>query len=497
MSQIILSILLLIFFFNSAHAKPEFRLTIQTEPSTLDQTLLKSPGSSYLISQLHRNLFFIDENMNLQSDIAKKCGWISDIQYKCELQKNIRWSDGSLIVAQDFLRTYQHFLNPDHPSFRKDFLINIKNAKTILQRKLPMDSLGILINNDYEIIFNLETPDPELPFKLALDITAPTKTTSFPSTNFASNFISSGPYKIKAWEKSKKITLEPNPHFDSDASIRPAIVYYFVADDNTALNLYETGKIDFLRRLPTLFIPKFQNRSDFKMIPMQRFDYIGFGPSLKNKPNIRKALAESLDYFELQALFSAPPRPGCVGLSNEWTEKQHCYQKMSHFISEAEVKSKIKFLFSKQGGEDHKRATEWLQFQWKKHLGLQVDLEQRENKTFLEELEKSPPDIFRKGINLEIPTCHNALHIFTTTHPENYLKYSNSKYDQKVQELLASYKNSFSNSKKICSEAIDILMRDSVLIPLGPISFAMLIKPEIKNFKINGLNQVILKDLRK
>ena len=49
---------------------------------------------------------------------------------------------------------------------------------------------------------------------------------------------------------------------------------------------------------------------------------------------------------------------------------------------------------------------------------LDVELEQVENKLFLDRLEKSPPDLFRKGINLDRPTCNAALEHFRTGHRE-------------------------------------------------------------------------------
>ena len=99
----------------------------------------------------------------------------------------------------------------------------------------------------------------------------------------------SGPYELISWEPKHKITLRPNPYFSLGHPQRPNIEFYFVAEDTVALNLYEKNELDFLRRLPTLYIPKFKNRSDFFAIDQFRFDYYGFSPSLKDQPKIRWA----------------------------------------------------------------------------------------------------------------------------------------------------------------------------------------------------------------
>jgi oligopeptide transport system substrate-binding protein len=150
-------------------------------------------------------------------------------------------------------------------------------------------------------------------------------------------------------------------------------------------------------------------------------------------------------------------------------------------------------MFSTLGGEDHKRATEWMQDQWQKNAGLKTHLEMKENKVYLKDLQNTPPPLFRKGVAPDRPTCLAALETFATWSPENYIQLKDPAYGKILESLAASTK--ISEQKKLCLEGTRFLMDRHLLIPLGAIQFAILAKEDFVGWKLNQMNQLDLSQL--
>lgn len=460
-----------------------FRFHLAAEPSSLDPNKQRSATSSFILSNLYRNLFYYSNEKGLVPDLAESCKRDSQRRLTCKI-KDLKWSDGSPLTSKDFLRTYHKILDIKNSAPRADLLFKLKNAEEIYKGKLPAESLGVEVLDEKTLRYTFKGFDSEFEYNLANNILAPTK-------NELSAF--SGPYQVQDWAKGKRILLSPNSEYKAGHPQRPLVEVLFIEEDSVALQLYEKNELQYLRRLPTLFIPKFKTRKDFHFYPVIRLDYLGFGPKLDSEINIRKALTYSLNYPELQKIFSSEGRPGCAGLPDSWfPEKSPCFDYDLKKVPPVKS-SPLIFAFSALGGEDHKRATEWMQNQWARHAKLQVKLEARENKAFVLSLEKSPPDIFRKGVAPERPTCLASLEIFSKGNPENFLRNTSEEYEKIIADLARAQTDA--DKKRLCSKGINFLMDRHAFIPLGAIHFSTLVKPQFKGWNLNQMNQLDLSGL--
>lgn len=463
---------------------PVFRLHLSNEPSSLDPNKQRSSSSSYALSNLYRNLYSFDDEKGLQTDLASSCKRDKKQNLTCELKKDFKWSDGSPLMAADFVRTYRKIIQPSTQAPRADFLFNLKNAEKIYKGEADTTTLGVHATQPHILFFEFEKPDPDFEYKLASFLIAPTKETLDAYT---------GPYLLKEWKRGQKLILGPNPHYQGHDK-RPTVEFLFIEEDSVALQLYEKNELHFLRRLPTLFIPRFNQRADFFFHPVLRFDYLGFGPELSSRADVRAALTYSLNYPELQKIFISKGLPGCAGLPDSWfPDKAPCFE---FKLDKVQVKQKtppLDFLFSSLGGEDHRRATEWMQNQWQKHAQIKTRPQSRENKIFLQTLRDKPPALFRKGVSPDRPTCLATLETFAENNPENYIRLRSPEFSKILQQL--AKETSQSEQRKLCKKGVEYLMDKHLLIPLGPIHFAMLAKKEFQGWKLNQMNQLDLSGL--
>jgi oligopeptide transport system substrate-binding protein len=490
-----------------------FRLHIAKEPSTLDPHLQNSSGASYVLQNLYRNIFVYHTDKGLQPDLGESCKRTGALRLTCKLKKNLKWSDGTALTAEDFVASYKRLLDPKEGAPRADQLFKIKNAEAIFKGQKKMGTLGIQAMDATTLRFEFEEKDPEFEYALSNYLLSPVKITpkaelqksfsssgNLPGSSVSARLVANGPYKLAEWAPGEKLVLINNPHYNAGKNAgRPPVEILFIPEDSVALQLYEKKQLSFLRRLPTLYIPTYKTRPDFLWIPLIRFDYIGFGPALKDDPAFREALTYSLHYPELQKLFSSEGMPGCPGIPKEWQKKELCYKfdlarAKAAFAKVIKPAKPLQFLYSVLGGEDHRRSTEWLQSQWQTNLGLSVQTAARDNKVFLAELSRHPPALFRKGATPDRPTCLAALETFAENSPENYLKIAEPAFQQILKKL--SEATSKSESQAVCSEGLDFLMSRHLLIPTGPIHFAMLASKDFVGWEINNLNQLDLAELK-
>lgn len=479
-----------------SRASGPFRLHLSTEPQNLDPQKQRSTASSYLLQNLHRGLFIFDDEGGLTPDLAESsCTRPQKKLVRCRLRANLKWSDGSPLTAGDFVRAWRRLADPSVMAPRADLAFALRNGREIRDGKEPLTSLGVRAKDSRTIEFDLAEPTPDFEWSLATTLTAPIPEV-LPKRE---TWVGSGPYKIDAWESGKRVRLSANPHYPRGRAERPPVEMFFIDEDSTALRLYQKNELDFLRRLPTLYIPRYRRKPEFHWVPVTRLDYLGFGPRLKDQPALRQALTRSLDYKGLQALFHSDGVPGCPGLPESWLPpgaKMPCYERdlaeAKKLVKDSGWKESLRMSYSTQGGEDHRRAAELEQANWRQ-AGLNVGVRGLENKIFLEDLRERTPDIYRKGLAVDRPTCLAALERFRSTDPENYARIENPELDRVIGDL--EREPSAKKKQELCLKGLQLLMNKFAIIPLGRMHFAILASPRFAGWRLNQLNQLFLENL--
>lgn len=492
-------------FAQSTYAQTPFRFHLPSEPSALAPAQLGSADVSLLFNNLYRGLYTFSNEKGLRPEGAESCSWAkSNLELTCKLSKKSVWSDGKVIEAADYVRGWRALFSSSAKAASSELLLNVKNARAILRGEKKKEELGVIAIDSRTLKVVFERLDPEFLYKLALVTLVPIRDEKFPDRKNAAALISNGPYIISKWKIGSRLSLEPNKNFHPEsASSRPSVEVIFVEEDLTALNLYEAGELTFMRRLPTQFIKKFTTRPDFVQFDVSRFDYIGFGDELASRPHLRKALALSANYIELQKIHSSPGIPGCAALSEKLFTQLPCVKfNLAEAKKELEISKKtekipprLQLVFSKLGGDSIKQSMEWFHGQWTKNLGLTIDLMPTEQGVFLEMLRTKPPTIFRKGVGLDRATCLAAAETFAVGGPENFLKFNDAKYEGLRAELASA--GSVKRKKELCTKTIGYLLEQHRIIPVGRYAYSALASPKFTGWTINELHQLDLTNLKR
>lgn len=488
----------------AATESPTFRFSLSVEPTGADPLRISSSESNYFLVNILRGLYFVDPKGVAQPEIAKSCELSkSKLKVRCEIKKGAKWSDGKKIVAKDFVESWRRLLAPTARGLGAEILISVKNAMAIHKGTAKPETLGVVAVSDAILEVTLEEQDSDFIPRLAHPALVATRSGFVYDREHATEVPVSGPYKIAGWKPLGRIRLENNSMYDTirkSSSLRPPVEILIIDDDETALNLYREGTLTFLRRLPTHYLKAWKDSKELFQVPVARFDYLGFGPALRSEPAFRQALASALNYEELRVIYSALGIPGCPSIAPQWMSTVPCVtydlKRAQTFWEKvpSELKTKRWTLrFSRLGGDDVQKGMEWMQSQWKKNLGLNVELESVEQSAYLSELRTNPPDLFRKGVGLDRSTCLAAVEIFTKGDSENFIRLDLPEYELAVAKLRTA--KTESARKQACTEVVRILVDRAEVIPLGRIHFSMLAKPEFTGWQLNPLNHLDLSHL--
>lgn len=455
-----------------------FRFHIRSDLEMLDPALSANAIASYLLNSLHTPLLKYQEH-KISAGGAHRCLQISKIQYDCFLRDDWHWSDGQKVVASQIVNGF-YALNKLSSHARESFL-NVDSVQAI---------------SESVVRFKLKAPDYDFLYRLIDPALTPRRI----DVNLNSGLITSGSFYLHKRVPGRFLYLLPNNYFSKIPS-KVHIEILIVDSDDTALRLYQTKKINFLRRLPTNHIGVYKNSPEFFQVPFARVDYIGFGPELVNHELLRKKLVYSLGetYKQFVNVFDALGTPGCFGLStlNPFNSSQSpnddlCYKKNAvqpYTLDQLKKLPQLKLQFSMLGEDDIRRSMEFFQHGWKKNLNLQVELQAIEHGVFSRILQDSPPALFRRGVSLMRPTCLAALEIFESSNPNNFIRFKNTRYDQIVKKLRV-YVDDKISPEALCRQGFNILLFSHRLIPLGAIHFSMLADHKFDNFYLNELNQL-------
>ncbi len=477
-----------------------FRFHMPTEPSSIDPALLVSSDASYFLINVMRGLYTYHESEGLKPEGAQSCAFETPRRISCRLKKDRKWSDGTDVVADDYVRAFRRLVTPTARSLSVELLKRVKNAVEIHAGKMAADQLGVRAQGSHRLIFDFESRDQDFLYKLTHSVLVPVKSEKFPKREDSAQTVVNGPYKVASWTPGRRIRLEPNSRYEGFEA-RPPVEILMIDDDQTALNLYDQGELTFLRRLPATYIGRYKTKPDFIQIPVARFDYIGFGEELRHLPDLRAALSMSVDYGEIAKILEGSQRGGCPGISEKLLNPLTCLEfnpqlareKFAKLSEETRTK-RFRMTFSKLGGDDIKKTAEWFQAQWKKNLGFHVELEQVEQGVHIHTLKTKPPPIFRKGMHLERPTCLAALETFAAGGPENFLKIEDPRLEAIIKDLANT--TSAEAKRKLCSQGVARLIDENRLIPLGRASFTLLVNPQFTGWSLNEMNQLNLAGLK-
>ncbi|MEU3252101.1 ABC transporter substrate-binding protein [Streptomyces sp. NPDC006997] len=232
-------------------------------------------------------------------EAAESCSFsdAGNERYSCELRKDLKFSDGDPVTAEDV-------------KYSIDRARAIKADSGVFALLSTIDTVET--KGDREVIFHLNTADATFPYKLSTPVAGIVNPDDYDKGKLRDGFDidGSGPYRLDAQEEDGKLTkavFTRNPNYKGALDVKnDKVELRSFADADAMGDALEKGDIDLMTR--TMNPQQIQelstgSNSDIDLVDMPGLEirYLAFNtddPSVKDKA-VRQAMAQLVNRSEL------------------------------------------------------------------------------------------------------------------------------------------------------------------------------------------------------
>ena len=485
-----------------------FNFRIIGEPETLDWNRAHTPIETYILLNIMEGLLAFDGAMKVSPALAQSWTISPDGKtYTFKLRPDVKWSDGVPLKARDFVYSWKRLLSPMTAAAYAYFLFDVEGAENF-NKGLNKDfgSVGIKALDD--VTFQVRLAHP-----VAHWITIPTFWVTFPLREDVvqkngsdwekpGRMVTLGPYKLVAHDIDSKIVLRPNPNYHGKRGNIEEINALIVKDATTAVTLYESGKLDFVTDLSTLDVKRFSSSPDFKVFPYLKTAYLGLVVDKFPLTNlkVRRAIAMAIDkskfgellYGKQQAATTLVP-PSLIAYSKTLGLPYDPVRAKAELrASGLDMSRPLNLDLVIPNWDKPLNVAQFIQGELHKNLGLSVNLQPFDNKTFRAQVDLRAYPLFQLSWSADYPDPDNFVSLFLSSSGNNRTTWKNAQYDQRV--LAARRMPDLKAREKIYLQLQkQLLEEETVIIPLYYEPNIALVRPRVKGLELNPINYLLLK----
>lgn len=481
------------------------------EPETLDWNRAHTPVETFVLTNIMDGLVTFDSNMQVSPALAKDWKISPDGKtYTFHLRPGVKWSDGVSLKAKDFVYSWKRLLTPSMAASYAYFLFDIQGAEDFNKGKIrDFKQVGIKALNDSTLQVKLNramghwiyVPSFWVTFPLRQDVVEKDGTLTSSAWASPGKMVTLGPYLPVSQEHDSKIVLKDNPDYYSERGNLETITFLVVKDDSTALTLYEANRLDFLTDISSVDLKRLAGRPDLKSFPYFKTGYVGYvttRPPLNNV-HVRRAISMAIDKALIGKILHGGQQP-----ATSWVPPRMMghSDNLGFPFDPAKAREELK----EAGPIDLSKPidlvlpnwdkplilAQYIQQEVKKNLGLQLNIQQFDNKTFRSQVDLKTFPIFILSWSADFPDPDNFMSVFLGNSGNNRLNWKSKKYDGLV--LSARTTQDLRTRERMYSEAQRLLLEeDAVLLPLYYEPNMALVKPRVEGLELNPLNYLLLR----
>jgi oligopeptide transport system substrate-binding protein len=430
--------------------------------------------------------------------------------YTFKMRSGATWSDGSPVVAGDFVYAWRRLLDPKTGSEYASMGFPILNAEDINGGKKPLEELGAKAIDDNTLEVTLKGPTPYFLEMLTHQAMYPVQKANVDKfgDDFvkAGNLVSNGAFTLAENVPNDHIKLVKNPKFFDADKVSLDVVNYVPTEDRAAgVKRYEAGEIDSMNDMPTEQLADLKAKfgDQIHISPELGTYYYIFkskkapwdNAKLRNAVSMiidRDQLAEKVWQNSMLPGWSMVP-PGVKGYTAQAMEyaqtpqldREDAAKKLLGELGISPDKpQKVEIRYNTS--ENHKNTAVAIQ-EMLKPFGFEVTLVNTDGKTHYSYLEQHGDfDIARAGWIADFKDPVTFLNLAKTGDGNNYGEYSNPEYDKLMDA--ASVESDPAKRMDELAKAEAIMLKDLPLLPLLYYSNHNIVSPKLHGFSDNVMD---------
>ncbi len=481
---------------------------VWSDPPTLDPALVTDTTSSGVVVEVFSGLVALDTDLRLVPDLAESWEISPDgTVYTFTIRPDATFHDGKAVTAHDFKWSIERAADPRTASPVADIYLNdIVGVEDVFEGR-AMEISGIKVIDDRTIQFTIDSPKAYFLAKL----TYPTayvldrENVESGGSTWTDTPNGTGPFKLKEYRIGERIVLERFENYTRGQPGVSTILMNLAGGQNMAM--YENDEIDFtgvgLYDLERVLDPSEPLNRELVVAPPDfSISYIGFNAQMApfDDANFRKALNHAIDKeliaTEVLSELLTPAYgilpPGFPGYNPELQGLTFDPELAKQLLAESDyadpaTRPRIVVTVPGRGGTIGLDLEVILQM-WQQVLGVEVEIQQVEWATYLEDLNKQKYQAYAGlGWSADYPDPQDFLDIlFHTESGLNHGAFSDLEIDAVLEE--ARVEPDASRRIALYRQAEEMIVQAAAWVPLWYQGERhVLIKPQVKDYRLTPM----------
>ncbi|PTX59121.1 oligopeptide transport system substrate-binding protein [Melghirimyces profundicolus] len=484
--------------------KQELNWVITAEPPGLDSAITTDTVSFQILNNITEGLYRLNKDNEPEPAIAKDVEISDDKKTYTFKLRDAKWSDGKPVTAHDFEFAWKRALDPKNKSQYAYILFPIQGAQEYNEGKGDQEDVAVKAVDDKTLKVELKDPIPYFLMMTSFATYRPQREDIVEKygKDFAEDpdkMVYNGPFKLTQWQHNKSLKLEKNEKYWDKDKVKLDTINFTKSDEvSTQVNLYNTGKLDFVENLDASFVDKFKGKEDVKVFNETTTFYLQFNTNDQFFANekIRKAFTMALDRSIMTDKISktgskpaqglVPPNVEVDGksfreLSGKYLKEdpKEAKKLLEEGMKEEGIKKVPKVELLGYDRDTAKKDQEYMQQTFKEVLGVDVDIQILPFKQKLEREDAGKFQISYAGWGADYNDPMTFLDLWVTGNAFNRGDWSNKEYDKLIKK--AQSNPDFEERAKQLAKAEKILMEEQAIAPLYHRARMQLQKPYVKN----------------
>ena len=496
-------------------AEQVLRIPLGGEPATLDPNQATDSISITVLTQLVRPLVYFDADLNTVPEGGLAESWelsADGMTVTFHLKDGLTYSDGSPIVADDFVTSWKRLIDPRTAAGYSYVMLDIAGANDVYGAdpeddaavETALESFGVAAPDEATFVVTLGHPAAYFVSIATLWVTAPIREDF--EFGEAEGYVGSGPFVMSEWNHEENITLVPNEHWTAGPAAPPDLTIEMpvIADPAQALAAYENNEVDLVG-VPSADVERVRADEVLSQQVVQgdvlSLEYYGFdmrdSSVFGKSKELRHAFSQAVDKETLietlrngigtVAGSAVPPgMPGHqpdLGLAYDPAAATAAFEAglTEAGVTLDDIDTELQLGYNTEA--DHEPTVEYLQEQWRTAFGVTVELVGLEWSSYLTRLNEDPFDIFRLGWGADYPHPNNFLtDLFTCQSGNNNMKYCNEDFDAAMAD--AAVDPDLDAQVAIYNQAQETLVEEAPVIFISWGGRFTLVKPWVSGLTI-------------
>ena len=477
------------------------------DPKSLDLQIVSGVIESNVMRALFEGLVQLHATEDLGAPPGAALSVTPDETYTVwtvKLRPEAKWYDGIPVSAEDFRFSYERILTPKFGAKYAEMLYFLKGAEAFNKSENPdFSSVGIEVTDPHSLILTLRGPTPFFPEILKHYTWYPVpkhQVLKFGEIDAkgnpwsrAENLVGNGPFRLKSYRRNDHIEVERNPYYWDAANVSlNGIRFLPISNSFTEARMFRDGQlhvtstaapevVDLMKRID----PASLRQEPYLGTVLYRFNN-------NRKPlddvRVRRALSLAIDREALcnsvfrgftTAYGMTPPMgdydpPRGVSFDPEEARK---------ILAEAGFPGggdfpRLKILIASR--ETNAALATAIQAMWREHLGVDLEIENKEWTAYMVAMQEVDYDIIGGGWIGDYIDPLTFLEMWTPGNGNNRTGWESEPFAAKLRESFQVTDPAVRRS--LLREAEEILLADTPMTPISWWGKNYLIHPSVKGW---------------